>query len=526
VVAVGGLVAIVLALSGFTLWSSQANAASTRQATAASALSDHYFDARSAVSLQRLSEVEYRLEPSPGVRATYNADSTDLIAALALVSRDGTASDKVIVQQVLASHARYVAADNRLFAAVDRRDYVAAEQIDAQDANPLVTQIRATLDTAAEEHLQRTLTALANLRRLQTFTATATPWAFGVGLTLVLLFAFVLRLVRRQLNIEQQLARHDSLHDRLTGLPNRTLLANRFEAALRSGRPGSAKSGLLLMGLDRFKDINDGLGYQFGDRVLTLIGPRLAGVLRREDTVARLGGDEFAILLPEVSCLATAMLVAEKVRHALAEPFTINDLDLDIEASIGVVVSGEHGDDANTLLQHAGLAMYVAKKQNVGMFAYDAQADDNSSEKLALLSDMRRALDRSELTLHYQPKVSLSTGDVCGAEALIRWYHPRRGLISPDDFIPLAEKTGLIGPLTLHVLDAALAQAHRWAAAGHRIPVAVNLSARNLLDEHLPDTISRMLEEHAVAPELLELEVTETAITTEPKRAAASLGDS
>jgi predicted signal transduction protein with EAL and GGDEF domain len=257
--------------------------------------------------------------------------------------------------------------------------------------------------------------------------------------------------------------------------------------------------------------------------VLTLIGPRLAGVLRPQDTVARLGGDEFAILLPEVSCLATAMLVAEKVRYALAEPFTINDLDLDIEASIGVVVSGEHGDDANTLLQHADLAMYVAKKQNVGMFAYDAQADDNSSEKLALLSDLRRALDRSELTLHYQPKVSLSTSDVCGAEALIRWYHPRRGLISPDDFIPLAEKTGLIGPLTLHVLDAALAQAHTWAAAGHRIPVAVNLSARNLLDEHLPDTISRMLDEHAVAPELLELEVTETAITTDPKRAAASL---
>jgi diguanylate cyclase len=184
-----------------------------------------------------------------------------------------------------------------------------------------------------------------------------------------------------------------------------------------------------------------------------------------------------------------------------------------------VVLSGVHGEDAATLLQRADVAMYVAKEQSLGIFVYDPDADGHSPERLALLGDLRRGLDRGELVLHYQPKVSLSTGDVCGVEALVRWQHPDRGLIPPDAFIPLAEHTGLIGPLTSYVLDTALAQVKTWTDLGHQIPVAVNLSARNLLDERLAETVADLLEHHQVPARLLELEITESAIMIEPARA-------
>jgi EAL domain-containing protein (putative c-di-GMP-specific phosphodiesterase class I) len=183
------------------------------------------------------------------------------------------------------------------------------------------------------------------------------------------------------------------------------------------------------------------------------------------------------------------------------------------------VLSGEHGTDPTSLLQRADIAMYVAKTRNLDMFVYDPAVDGHSPAKLALLGDLRRALDLGQLLLHYQPKVSISTGEVVGAEALVRWAHPDRGLLFPDTFIPLAEHTGLIGPLTRYVLDAALAQARVWADAGQPLTVSVNLSARNLLDDGLPDQVAELLSVHGVPAELLELEVTESAIMTEPIRA-------
>jgi diguanylate cyclase (GGDEF)-like protein len=346
---------------------------------------------------------------------------------------------------------------------------------------------------------------------------------FFVALVFVLLFAAMLHRVRRQLHTQREQALHDSLHDPLTGLANRALLLDRFEQSLRHGRRDGTMTGLLLLDLDRFKEVNDTLGHHYGDKLLTQIGPRLAAALREEDSVARLGGDEFAVLLPDIVSPAAAILVAERVRNALSEPFTIDALDLDVEVSIGVVVSGLHGDDAPTLLQRADIAMYVAKKQNVGVFTYDPDIDSHSPEKLSLLSELRRALDRHELVLHYQPKINLRTDEMCGVEALVRWQHPKQGLIPPDQFIPLAEHTGLIGPLTYYVLDAALGQVRKWADAGHRIPVAVNLSARNLLDEQLADKTQALLERHGLLADMLELEVTESAIMTEPVRAHASL---
>ena len=324
--------------------------------------------------------------------------------------------------------------------------------------------------------------------------------------------------VTDRLRLQEQME-YRSLHDTLTGLPNRALLSDRFEQALRGAQRDGTATGLLLIDLDRFKEINDTFGHHYGDALLTQVGPRLTGVLRGVDTVARLGGDEFAVLLPGVHDVEAVIAVAAKLQTALTEPFHVEGVDLDVEASFGAVLSGAHGTDPSTLLQHADIAMYVAKTQNLGVFAYDPAVDGHSSAKLALLGDLRRSLDRGELVLHYQPKISISTGEVVGAEALVRWQHPERGLVFPDSFIPLAEHTGLIGPLTRHVLSTALAQARSWADAGRPLAVSVNLSARNLLDERLPDQVAELLATHGVPAVLLELEVTESAIMTEPARA-------
>ena len=321
--------------------------------------------------------------------------------------------------------------------------------------------------------------------------------------------------LRRTADLNEQLASHDAL----TGLPNRVLLADRFGQALRADARAGTTTGLLLIDLDRFKEVNDTFGHHYGDELLSQVGPRLAAVLRDVDTVARLGGDEFAVLLPDARSVEDAVAVAAKLRAALETPFHVHGIDLDVEASIGVVLAGEHGKDPTTLLQRVDIAMYVAKTQNLGVFAYDPDIDRHSPAKLALLGDLRRALERGELILHYQPKISISTGHVISAEALVRWQHPDRGLIFPDDFIPLAEHTGLIGPLTRCVLDTALAQVRSWTDADRPLGVSVNLSARNLLDERLPAQVAELLATHGVPAELLELEVTESALMTEPVRA-------
>ncbi|MDQ1483526.1 MAG: hypothetical protein QOF35_1602, partial [Actinomycetota bacterium] len=316
---------------------------------------------------------------------------------------------------------------------------------------------------------------------------------------------------------------HRALHDTLTGLPNRALLADRFEQVLRAADRSGDSAGLLLLDLDRFKEVNDTFGHHYGDELLRQIGPRLTGVLRSVDTIARLGGDEFAVLLADVHGADAATRVATALLAALAIPFHVEGIDLDVEASVGLVISGEHGQDATTLMQHADIAMYIAKGQHLGVFAYDPAIDGHSATKLALVGALRRALERDELVLYYQPKVSVTTGDLVGAEALVRWQHPEQGLVFPDAFIPLAERTGLINPLTRHILDAALTQSRVWLEAGRPLPISVNLSARNLHDENFPEVVAKVLARHDVPARLLELEVTESAIMMDPDRARQTL---
>ncbi|MEP7368240.1 MAG: bifunctional diguanylate cyclase/phosphodiesterase, partial [Dermatophilaceae bacterium] len=513
------LVLVLLAVSVFAVWTSQATSYAASRAVAASHLSDHFAEAATAVAAEESWERKYRLEPRPENRTGYNAAAADLVSALGWVRRDGVTSDRVLVDAVLAQHRIYLTAIDHLFAAVDRGDTTTVLRVDGTEVDPFASRIRKSVGEAASREHQIALAELAHLQQLETLTSGITPVVFLVGLALAALLVSITRGHRRLLDVERARAVHDSLHDALTGLPNRSLLADRFGQALRvDGRLGT-RTGLLLIDLDRFKDVNDTFGHHYGDELLTQVGNRLVGELRAPDTVARLGGDEFAVLLPNVGGLDNATAIATSLRACLEKPFHVEGIDLDVEASVGVVLSGNHGGDTTTLMQRADIAMYVAKTQTLGVFAYEPGADGHSPTKLALLGDLRRALERGELILHYQPQVDIGTGDVVGVEGLIRWQHPQRGLVMPDEFIPLAEHTGLIGPLTRHVLDVALAQARVWSDAGRPLTVSVNLSVRNLLDEALPGQVTALLGAHGVAPELLKLEVTETAIMTEPARA-------
>ena len=514
-----GLVLILLAVSTFAVWSSQATAHAASRAASANRLSDGYDRASAALSGEESLERHFQLEPRPEVRNQYIEADDELLSALEALRRDGAAPDRARVAGILAAHSAYLVAIGRLFNAVDAGDKPLASTLDHAEVDPSFAVIEKVLVRAAGSQDTIAQAKLAHLGHLQMLTSRLTPILFLGGLLLAALLASVTRGHRRQLDIERTRAMHDSLHDALTGLPNRLLLADRFDQALLAAKRSGASTGLLLVDLDRFKEVNDTFGHHHGDGLLTQIGPRLRSVLRESDTIARLGGDEFAVLLRDVTDLAAAVEVARKLLLALMAPFTVEGVALDIEASIGVVLSGEHGDDPTTLLQRADIAMYAAKAQNLGVCVYDAELNGHSPTKLALLGELRRALELDQLLLHYQPKVSISTGEVVGAEALVRWQHPDRGLVFPDAFIPVAEHTGLIKPLTTYVLNAALTQAKTWLDAGQPLMVSVNLSARNLLDEGLPKEVAGLLEATGVPAELLELEVTESAIMTEPARA-------
>jgi diguanylate cyclase (GGDEF)-like protein/PAS domain S-box-containing protein len=328
---------------------------------------------------------------------------------------------------------------------------------------------------------------------------------------------------RKQSEVElrrlSELNRHQALHDDLTGLPNRGCFGPQVEHAISVADADGSQLAVLLMDLDRFKEINDTLGHRYGDLLLIELARRLESVLRRSDTVARLGGDEFGILVRQLSASESDLDHAlERIEAALEQPFQADGLPLHVEASIGVARYPAHGRDVDMLLQRADVAMYLAKDTGRSHALYDEELDRHDSASLTLLSELPRAIRNNELVLHYQPKLDIRTGELAGIEALTRWRHPTRGLISPAEFVPAAEKTGLIAPLTRYVLDEALGQLARWRADGLRVSVAVNLSMRNLHDATLPDQVARLLLKWQLPGELLTVELTESAIVSDPAR--------
>ncbi len=311
---------------------------------------------------------------------------------------------------------------------------------------------------------------------------------------------------------------HQASHDALTNLANRAALHDRLGRYLALTGQDSGKVALMLLDLDQFKEVNDTLGHQVGDRLLCAVSRRLEETLGAEDMIARLGGDEFAIILPIIDTVEVGG-PAQLVLNSLGAPFMLDGQALAISASIGIAVAPEQGRDVSTLLRRADLAMYAAKRTRSGYAVYDAGMDHQGPRRLALLHDLQQSLSADRLVLHYQPKIATRTRRLVGVEALVRWPHPAHGFIPPDQFILLAEQSGLIGPLTTWVLRQALEQYQTWHAAGTPIPVAVNLSTRNLQDSQLPELIDDLLRRYAVPPGHLTLEVTETAVMADPVRA-------
>ena len=310
---------------------------------------------------------------------------------------------------------------------------------------------------------------------------------------------------RRELELElRQLAaqrEHDAMHDPLTGLPNRRRLFARLEETTTAAREAKSKLALLLIDLDHFKELNDTLGHQAGDRLLREIGPRLEAGVPGAELVARVGGDEFAVLLPTGTTVEQAEEVAAELARAIEEPFRFHGLTLLVRASVGIAMFPEHGRDVETLMQRADIAMYSAKARGVGHEVYSASRDGHSRARLALIGELPDAIETGQVVVHYQPKFNLETGEVVGAEALVRWDHPQFGLLGPGAFLPLAEQTGLMRPLTLRVLSDALAQCARWRDEdGLELPVAVNLGAPNLLDLGLPVDVHELLAKYDVDP--------------------------
>jgi diguanylate cyclase (GGDEF)-like protein len=316
---------------------------------------------------------------------------------------------------------------------------------------------------------------------------------------------------------------HQALHDALTGLPNRSLFHDRAQQAILAARRQRHGVAVMLVDLDRFKEVNDTLGHHVGDLLLKEIGPRLQGVLRESDTVARLGGDEFGVVLAELADPAEVEVVAERITAALRRPIVTETLRLDVEGSMGIALYPDHGNDADTLLQRADVAMYIAKSTPDGYATYRPDQDHYSPQRLGLVGDLRQVVADGQLLVYYQPKVWLPSMSLAGFEALARWQHPDQGLIPPDEFVPLAEQTGIIKPLTLLVLERSLRQCRRWHNAGHHVGVAVNLSARTIHDPEFPGCVERLLKAYQLDPRWLTLELTEGAVMADPARSMETL---
>lgn len=330
------------------------------------------------------------------------------------------------------------------------------------------------------------------------------------------------RELRQQVHSRQLALEHIALHDSLTSLPNRALLMDRLNQSIIVTQRRKSSLALLMLDLNRFKEINDTLGHQTGDALLQQVGARLRNVLRDSDTVARLGGDEFAVLLPNVSD-TNALRIAAAIHERLEKVYEVYEHSLYVGVSIGVAVFPQHGESSESLLQHADVAMYIAKRGNTGINLYDIERDKHSVSHLSVLTGLRGAVENEEFILQYQPKLDMRDSSINGAEALLRWKHPQRGLIMPDDFINVAEQTGLVKRLSSWVLDTAIRDCQHIHQKGYPINISVNLSVWDIQDPNIGLNITQKLEKWGLPANYLTLEITERVMMAEPERARQAL---
>jgi diguanylate cyclase (GGDEF)-like protein len=326
----------------------------------------------------------------------------------------------------------------------------------------------------------------------------------------------------QQLRLQIAEKEHQATHDALTGLANRSRFSALVAEAIRRATPSDESVGVLLLDLNRFKEVNDTLGHHVGDLLLQQVAERFREVLRAADVIARLGGDEFCVLLSDVTT-AECVNAAQRAREALEQPFHLAGIELFVGASVGIAMYPDHADRPELLLQRADVAMYAAKRTHENCVVYESRLDEHSHQSLSLAAALRAALDARELQVHYQPKADVASGRVVGVEALVRWIHPDRGFVPPDEFIPIAEHTGLIGPLTEQVFDQAISQLLTWHAAGRHLHVAVNVSAATILAADFVSGLRARLEQAQLPRHSLTLEITESQVMADPERAAAVL---
>lgn len=364
------------------------------------------------------------------------------------------------------------------------------------------------LEPAANEEI-----AIASNLRLRLITS-----GFFILMIAVWISLLLSSKISKQLDDKNQQLKHLALHDKLTGLPNRGLLADRLKQVLLQAKRTNQSFSLFLMDLDRFKEVNDTLGHQFGDELLKQVSSRLLNSIRDKDSIARLGGDEFAVLLPQTDLQGTENC-AERILHSMDDPFFIKDVSTESKVSIGIAIFPDHGDNVDVLMQYADVAMYQAKKSQSGYAIYDPEFNTHSLRRLKLMNDLRDAVENNKIKVFYQPLVESNQQNVCSAEALARWHHEELGNISPDEFIPMAEQMGIIRLLTFQVLKQALKDACDWHEIGHKIGVNVNLSTYCLQDLSLTKEINDIISSYNIDTSYIELEITESALMHDLSRA-------
>ncbi|MDQ1706090.1 MAG: hypothetical protein QOF18_2456 [Frankiaceae bacterium] len=523
-----GLAALLLVTCAIAVLGSRSLNVAVNNSGRASTAAELYQDARYYAEVEDAELTSYRIDLVAEDRTVHDQAADALRRTLLAIAGDEshTRADAQSVKTLLAVHDRYQDLSYRLFQLVDQGRTTAANSLARVQIAPLLDGLIADLQRLEERHHLTAVTELRLANRGGALLQVGTPLIMGLTLLLLAAFALVTRNYRR--TVERQ-----ALNDALTDLPNRRLFADRVAHALSAAQRTDDEPVVMLLDLDRFKEVNDTLGHHYGDQLLIELAGRLTRLLRPTDTVARLGGDEFALLLPDGGRDAGTE-VAGRILASLEKPFTLAGISLGIEASIGIATADRLAEstdatDSDTgrmpdLLQQADTAMYVAKRERCGFQHYTPGEDLEAPAHLTLLGELRQAFDRDELVVHYQPKIAVDTGDLLGVEALVRWQHPTRGLLAPAEFIDLAEGTTLIHRLTTVVLDKALQLSRGWLDRGTRLPVAVNVSARTLLDSSFPATVGTRLEAAGVEPSLLCLELTEGTIMADPARALAILG--
>jgi diguanylate cyclase (GGDEF)-like protein len=485
-------------------------------------ISEAYENVADGVNAEESLDRQYRLEPGAASLAEHTKARDDVRDALEKVRSIGGPQDRLLSAKLLAENDQYGLAATAMFLAVDRhRPIAVVNRIDHGQVDPIYTLMKDQVDAAANADGARSLADVNTSRGINSFVLILNVASLLTAMAMIGVAGVSLSRSQRRLRAQSDLNRHQAMHDSLTGLPNRSLFQDRAAQALQVAARNEGLIAVMLVDLNRFKEVNDTLGHHYGDILLWQVAKRFSATMRAGDSVARLGGDEFAILLTSTTH-DDAIAVADRLTEALVESFSVKEIFLDIDASIGIALAGG-GAEIESVLRHADVAMYEAKSNHVPHVTYELDRDDHTLARLAVLGELRRAIANGELLLHFQPKVSTTTGELHSVEALVRWEHPTRGFLPPGAFVPIAEGTAVIHPLTEEILRLALIQVRSWLDRGLHIPVSVNISARSLLDLAFPTHIARLLETIGVPSDLLSLELTESAIMGDPERALTVL---